>query len=350
MDKIRVGLVGCGQQATWIIHPSVRMIEAYDIVACCDANMAAAQATAARYGIPHAYTDYQAMLSKEQMDAVVIVTTPENHAELTCLALEAGLHVMVEKPPVKTVAEAERVMQVSARTDKHVMVAFMMRFRPFNAQVKRLAAEMAVPPALFQLAVNFGPARSKVSGYPPELYLLLSVGVHYFDLIRFFMGEVTQISAHLHSYSETQVIYAMQLVCERGVTTFNLHSCERLGFSTSEKLGGQVNERYYLVGRGESLFLDNCEQLTWVKPDGTVEFYQPSRLALSFLEGQAYYQGGYYQEMLEFADSLRQGRTPSVTIQDGLRATQLVLAAYASAKRGGEPLNVQTFDYREPGA
>lgn len=345
MDKVKVGLVGCGQQATWIIHPAVRMIDAYEIAACCDADLARAKATAARYGLPRAYSDYPAMLANEELDAVVIVTTPENHAELTTLALESGRHVFVEKPPFKTVEEGQAVVRASAATGRQAMVGFMMRFRPFNVHVRRLVTEMSEPPALFQLAVNFGPARSKVSGYPPALYLLLSVGVHYFDLIRWLMGDVTRVTARCVEYSAEQVAYTMLLTGEHGNTAFTLHSCERLGFSTNERLGGQTNERYYVVGRGESLYLDNCERLTWIRRDGTVEFYEPSHLALSFLEGQAYYQGGYYQELLEFAHSVTEGRPPAVTVADGLNATRLVFAAYESTRRGGEPIDVQTFDH-----
>ncbi len=340
MEKIRVGLVGCGQQATWILHPSARMIDAFDIRACCDVSSAAAAVAARRFGVERVYTDYDALLAHEPLDAVIIVTTPQNHADLTCRALEAGLHVFVEKPPVKTVEEGQSVAEVSKKTGKHVMVAFMMRFRPFNQHVFRLAQQMATYPAVFQLSASIGPARSKVAGYPPSLYLLLSVGVHYFDLIRYFMGDVSEVSAHRHAYNEQQVAYLMLLSCARGMCSFILHSCERMGFTTDQALGGQVNERYHLIGPGESLYLENCERLTWLKVDGTTEFYQPSHLALSFLEGQAYYQGGYYQELQEFANCLLEGRPPAVTIEDGLHATRLVFAAYESANRRGELIHV----------
>jgi predicted dehydrogenase len=340
MQHVRVGLIGCGQQATWIIHPSIRMIEAYDIVACCDAREEAAAAAGRRLGVSQLYTDYETMVARETLDAVVVVTTPENHAQIVAAALDANLHVFVEKPPVKTVAEALDVKALSDRAGKHVMVGFMMRFRPFNQHVAHIAESMAQPPALLQLSVSMGPARSKVTGYPPELYLLLSVGIHYFDLIRYFMGDIQRISVQKHSYNERQVAYAMMLTCDRGTCLFNLNSCERLDFTTNEALGGQVNERYHLVGAGESLYLENCEQLTWLKPIGGTEFYQPSHLALSFLPGQAYYQGGYYQEMQEFAQSVLDDRPPSVTIADGLKATQSVFAAYESAGRGGEWVDV----------
>jgi myo-inositol 2-dehydrogenase/D-chiro-inositol 1-dehydrogenase len=340
MDSVRVGLIGCGQQATWIIHPSVRMIEEYDLVACCDIHEEAASAAGRRLGVTQVYTDYGTMLSAEALDAVIVVTSPENHAQIVSTALDAGLHVFVEKPPVKTVSEAVEINALSDRTGKHVMVGFMMRFRPFNQHVGRIAESMEEPPVLLQLSASIGPARSKVAGYPPELYLLLSVGIHYFDLIRWLMGDIRRVSTHKHAYNERQVAYAMMLVCDRGTCLFNLSSCERLGFTTNESLGGQVNERYHLVGSGESLYLENCEQLTWLKPNGETEFYQPSHLGLSFLPGQAYYQGGYYQEMREFAQSVLEDRPPSVTIADGLKATTSVFAAYESAGRGGEWIDV----------
>jgi predicted dehydrogenase len=334
MEQVHTGLIGCGRHATWVIHPAARMIPQFDLVACCDTREGSATQAAQRLGISETYTDYLKMIDGERLDAVLVATTPENHAQIALDCLQRGLHVFVEKPPAKSVEEAERVWALSQEVGRSVMVGFMLRFRPFNYWVRKIIDQLAEPPILFQLSVGLGPAHSKVEGYPPSLYHLLSVGIHYVDLIRFFMGEVKSINAHLERYNDEQIAYAINMRCEHGLCLFNLNSCERLAFTTEEVLAGNVNERYQLIAKGTSIYLDNCHRLYWLKSDGTVEYYQPSYLAVSFLEGQSYYLGGYYQELVEFANSLLEGREPAVTIYDGLQAMRLVFDIYESAQRG----------------
>ncbi len=332
--QIRTALIGCGRQATWILHPAISVLPRYRVVACCDINPEAARQAAQRFAGARIYESHDELLAREELDAAVVATTPENHAAIVADCLRAGLHTFVEKPPAKTVEEARSLVALSQETRRQVMVGFMMRFRPLNAWAARLAAEMAQPPALFNLHVGVGLWRSKVTGYSGTLYFLLSVGIHYFDLIRFFLGEVRQVDARLVEYDEGRAAYAMLLDCARGVCAFDLNSCEQLTFTDDRRLGGHVNERWHLVGPGTALHLENCDTLTWLRADGRVERYQPSYLGLSFLEGQAYYTGGYYQELAEFAASIDEGRAPAVTIEDGRRALEIVFAVARSAQTG----------------
>src|SRR5690554_4932115 len=104
MDKIGVGLIGAGSISELHLDACQNNPEV-DLVAVCDLNEDRARAKAQKYGAKRVYTDYRELLQQPNIDAVIICTWNNTHAEISIAALEAGKHVFVEKPMSKTVAE-----------------------------------------------------------------------------------------------------------------------------------------------------------------------------------------------------------------------------------------------------
>ncbi len=97
-DVARVGFVGCGNHANARLYPATKLVQEIDLVAVCDLDRAKAEATAKRWGVPTFYTDLDAMLADEQLDAVVICGPPQMHVSVGKHCLAKGLHIFVEKP------------------------------------------------------------------------------------------------------------------------------------------------------------------------------------------------------------------------------------------------------------
>lgn len=120
-SQLRVALVGCGAVARDVHLPTLEDLKGVDVVGLCDVEPERAGALAQRYGVK-SFRDPASMLKSLQPDAVHVLTRPESHAELAIQALDAGAHVLVEKPFVYTPVEAERVIETARRCGRRVSV------------------------------------------------------------------------------------------------------------------------------------------------------------------------------------------------------------------------------------
>lgn len=132
--KVKIGIIGCGGIANGKHMPSLAKLDNAEMVAFCDIVEERAKEAAEKYGVEGAkvYVDYNEMLKNEALD-VVHVCTPNNvHAPATIASLEAGCHVMCEKPMAKTVAEAQSMLDAQKRTGKKLTIGYQNRFTAEN--------------------------------------------------------------------------------------------------------------------------------------------------------------------------------------------------------------------------
>ena len=116
--KARIGVVGIGWWAAFNHIPTVQAGADADIVAICDLDPERLQIAGDKFGITGRYTDVAAMLAAERLDGVMISTPHIHHTAPAIAALEAGCHVLVEKPMAVTVAEADAMIGFAARAGR----------------------------------------------------------------------------------------------------------------------------------------------------------------------------------------------------------------------------------------
>ena len=145
MEKklIRVGIIGCGGIANGKHMPSLAKVENCDMVAFCDIIPERAQTAAEKFGTPDAkvYTDYKELLKDESIDVVHVCTPNRSHSFITVDALEAGKHVMCEKPMAINSAEAKKMLDAAERTGKLLSIGYQSRFRPDSVYLKKEAED-----------------------------------------------------------------------------------------------------------------------------------------------------------------------------------------------------------------
>lgn len=144
MSKLRIGIIGVGFIATGKHLPGLAAnSDVCEVVAFCDFVAEKAEAAKAEFGTPDAYvtTDYTELLADPTIDVVNVCTWNVSHAEITCAALEAGKHVLVEKPMAITGADARRMVETAKRTGKKLSVGFQNRFRAENQFLHRAISE-----------------------------------------------------------------------------------------------------------------------------------------------------------------------------------------------------------------
>jgi predicted dehydrogenase len=189
---LRVGLLGAG----WVADRHARGLLAHpgaELVAASSWREPSLAALAERHGIPRTTTDWRALAADPEVDAVVIGTPNALHAEQSVAFLQAGKHVLVEKPMARNLAECDRMLAAAVGSPARLMVAHCWRFHPdvlaLRARVAAGELGEVVKTRSYGVHARWGP-----SGWftDPELAgggALLDMGVHAIDTTRFLLGD-----------------------------------------------------------------------------------------------------------------------------------------------------------------
>ena len=127
MEKLRVGIIGCGGIANGKHMPALRsQADKADMVAFCDIVVERAEKAAKEFGAPGAkvYENYRELLEDGSIDVVHVCTPNRSHCEITVAALEAGKHVLCEKPMAKTAADAQKMLDAARKTGKKLTIGY----------------------------------------------------------------------------------------------------------------------------------------------------------------------------------------------------------------------------------
>ena len=141
METIRIGIIGCGGIANGKHLPALKKVEGVEMVYFCDIIRERAEQAAKAYGTPDAKvcTDYRELLSDKSIDVVHVLTPNRSHSFITVDALEAGKHVMCEKPMAINSEEAKKMVEAAKRTGKKLTIGYQNRQRADSLYVKQEA-------------------------------------------------------------------------------------------------------------------------------------------------------------------------------------------------------------------
>ena len=197
MPLLRVAVVGLGHNGcAWV--RGYEASQRAELVALCD--LSEEKITEAKELAPDAtgYADLDEMLEKEELDVLSVHTPDHLHAEPFVKGLEAGRHVLVEKPMGNTMEDLERMVAAARRSDRKTHVGQILRFNPFFAKVKELCADGTlgeifymeadyIHNLLYQAAAErFNPDLANVNWYLEHEKPIVGGGVHPLDLLRWY--------------------------------------------------------------------------------------------------------------------------------------------------------------------
>lgn len=204
-EKLRVGIIGCGQIAKHLHVPDYAYCPQAEIIALCDVIPAKARALAERWA-PGAtvYTDYKKMLKEAKPDAVTVALPNYLHAPATVAALHAGCHVNVEKPMACSMAEAKKMVDTAKKTKKLLNVnQSQRRFAP-HVKAKEVI-DSGILGKILHVTAMFGHAGPEYWSPTGKWFFkkkqarfgaMADLGVHKADLVRYLTGkEVAEVSA-----------------------------------------------------------------------------------------------------------------------------------------------------------
>ena len=189
MSTLKIGVIGAGRIGKVHTETITRSVPEASVIAIADVNLAAAQELARRVNVPVATDDYRAIIGNKDVDAVIICSPTDAHAQHTIEAAEAGKHVFCEKPIALDLATIAKVNQTVERCGVKFMVGFNRRFDANFKKVKQMVVERKVGD------LHIVKITSRDPGPPPAEYIAVSGGmfldmtIHDFDMARFIVGK-----------------------------------------------------------------------------------------------------------------------------------------------------------------
>ncbi|PTQ83782.1 putative dehydrogenase [Trichococcus patagoniensis] len=196
MNKLKFGIIGCGGIANGKHFPALaKLSDKVEIVAFCDTVIERAEKAAKEYGTADALVteDYKALLAREDIDVIHVLTPNVSHSYITVDALESGKHVMCEKPMAINYAEAKEMLDAAKRTGKKLTIGYQNRFRADSLATYDACSKGELGDIYFAKAhairrkgvPTWGvfPDKSKQGGGP-----LIDIGTHALDLTLWYMN------------------------------------------------------------------------------------------------------------------------------------------------------------------
>ncbi len=140
--KLKVGIIGVGGIANGKHMLSLAKLKNVEMVAFCDVIKERAVKGRKKFGVPNSkvFTDYKDVIAMDEVDVVHICTTNDSHAPITVAALEAGKHVMCEKPMAIDSKGAQQMVETARRTGKKLTIGYQSRFKPDSQYLKKMCA------------------------------------------------------------------------------------------------------------------------------------------------------------------------------------------------------------------
>jgi inositol 2-dehydrogenase len=326
--RLPVGLIGLGRLGRVYARDLATRVTSTRLVAVADPAPGVAEAVAAEFDVPRAHADPEAVLDDPEVKAVVIVSPTRSHREQTVAAAGRGKAIFCEKPPALALSEARAMKEEVERRGVFFHMGFMRRYDAGYAAAHRRVGEGEIgTPVLFK-STSRDPRRTTLEYADPRNSggMISDMGVHDFDLARWFMGEARTV----HAIGGTLAYPELKTVgdIDNAVVTI-VFADGRLGeidLSRNGVYGYDISTE--LLGTAGTLRIGYLREtpLLVMTPNSVAHDTVPY-----FMERFA---GAYTAQLQDFADAVIAGRPPAITIDDGIGALRLAVAATQSCRRG----------------
>ena len=205
--QVKIGIIGTSWWAEEMYLPHLATYERAVLLAVCGRNRDRGNEVAAKYNIPQVYTDYREMVATAGLDAVVISTPDDTHFEMAMAALDSGLHIICEKPVALNAADAKAMVDKAEAIGVKHMVYHTARWFPNLRYLKQLVDEGYVGPvhhALIRYVAGYGRSSAYAWRFDGDRAngVLGDLGSHMIDLARWFIGDITSVSAHIANFCD----------------------------------------------------------------------------------------------------------------------------------------------------
>ncbi len=349
MNKLKVGIIGTGSISESHIAGYLKNSNV-ELYAFCDLNEQRLRYMADKYGIKHTFTDMNEMLSLKEIDAVSVCTWNSAHAPCTIAALNAGKHVLCEKPMSVSAEDARAMKEAADKNNKLLMIGFVRRYGNDCKILKEFIDTDYFGDIYYAKATYlrrkgnpggwFGD-KSRSGGGP-----LIDLGVHVIDLVRFLLGNPKPISVYgatFHKLADRKNIKGKKFYQASSATENDICDVEDLATAMIRFDNGAV------------LSIETSFSLNIKKDEGKIELFGTKGGAKLNPELEIYneindylsnitldaetslsFDGLFENEINHFVACLTEGTACLSPAQDGIDIMTILDAIYESAKTGHE--------------
>ncbi len=318
---LKWGVLGAGSVAQRRAMPAINKAKTAELHALLSRDAARAKQLAREYGATNAYTTLDTLLIDDALDAIYVSTPVHLHCEQVIAAAERGLHILCDKPMALTPQECQEMIAVCDTNGVHLQVCFLFRFHSCFQQIRAWVDAGRFGQIVhgrmpflkqYQLTTHEWRANPKEGGGG----CFMDLGPHSVDLFRYLIGEVNAVSAFHNS---------------------------PVGNTVVEETGGIVMH----FDNGAHAFTDlsflvpHCDiVLELYGTEGTVWVYNDNGWKIrTHFDGEPQRISSGYEDLYQcqfehFAACVQQGVSPLTTGSDGLRANEILAAAYHSRQTG----------------
>jgi predicted dehydrogenase len=351
-SRKNIGIIGVGFGAQ--VHVPGFRSEGWNVIAICSRNRDKAQKAATEAGITGVHTDPLELIRRDDLDAVAIITPPGAHHRLAIAALEAGRHVLCEKPFALDAKQGAEMVAAAEKSGRTAMIAHEFRHTPQRAYVRQLVADGAI--GKFQLCtmelfldryVTREPRALTWNAYKSEGGGLLgALGSHYIDGLRFWFGEIATVKGWLASLRpDVADAAAGKIVKAETDDTFSFMVTFRNGgmatmtssFAATPSRGAKIavmGDRGTLIAEHpgpnplENGVVIASRDGAPLQPLATPAQYTP------FADERDHRLMAFRLLVRDFTRGVEQGRSPAPNFVDGLRCQEVLDAVRESSDTG----------------
>lgn len=331
MNKVKVGVIGCGSIARFRHLPEYQTHPNVVIAAVCDVDLERAEAVAQTYGTK-AYTNYIDLLNDEEISAVSICTPNVFHAPMSIAALKAGKHVLCEKPMATTIAEAERMNEAAKENGKILMIGHNQRFVPSHQKAKAIIAQGEIG-EIYSFRTSFGhsgPEAWSIDGKDSWFFkkdqavigAMGDLGVHKADLLRYLLGEeIVEVAGFAETSAKKDTNVEDTAVCI---------------LRTESGIIGTFAASWSYLKEDNSTIIYGEKAVLRIEDDPTYSLIihhlngKTETLELGHIQSNE--EGGQHDSgvIRAFIDSIVNQKEPPITGVEGLKSLKVILSAMES--------------------
>lgn len=318
MKIIQVGVGGFG--ASWL--DILVQSKEWEIVAIVDINPETLKSAVNKYPflLGKAFDSFKKCLKKVEADAILNVTPPSFHKEISILALKEGLHVLVEKPLSDNFKDAVKIVEEAEKHGKNLMVSQNYRYRKLPRTIRKSIEESLIGKISycllnFQKGPRFGGFREQMP-YP----LLIDMSIHHFDLARYILGK-NPVSVYADSWNPHW-------------SWFKGDACLNLIFIFEDDIHFNYSGSWVSTGKdtswdGEWEIYGDKGTIIWKGDIKKIVQGKEEKMEVIELERE-----DRYLVLYEFWKSIVEKREPETSGKDNLKSLAMVFKSLESIKKG----------------
>ncbi len=334
MEKVRFGIIGCGVIGPWHARGITNSPDA-ELVAVCDVIQEKADKLSADFGNVPTYTDYNVMLKEAGVDAVSVCVPSGMHGQVVIDAAKAGVHVMCEKPVEITLPKIDAMIETCKEANVKFGVIFQRRTSPVWNKVKKaiddgLLGKMVLGDAYLkyfrsQEYYNSGDWRGTwaLDGGGA----LMNQGVHCIDLQRWIMGPIDTVYAQAdHLVRDIEVEDTCCAVFKFKSGAFGVLE------GTTSVVG--MNHRLEFHGDKGTILVDGEKIVKWPVEEEEAKEEEQDTVGSAASDPTAISSDGHQIQIQDLARAIIEDREPMLDGKEALKAVEVILAIYESARTG----------------